>query len=311
MKILLLAALLLAVANAQIRAVWIPIRYRDSDENMVKQTLTTLKGFGINRVYVDVWNNGAVTFKSPSYNAFTGFTNTRDSFSWYVNAARSLGMQIFAWFEYGLMSKYNGYDAPFAKVAKDKGLEVGVANGFTWMHPTKAAPFLAGIMIDALKYGITGVQLDDHFCFPPSLPGSNANVLTEAAKDVVKRVKAAVPNAYISLSPSPESHHLTVCNARWIDWASAGIFDEYAPQMYQLQPASVIKETEATLAKLSRAPKKPFVVGWAIDHAGPSMSSSDAQTMAKWIKSKGLGFSVWYAKGVVENYGSQLKAIWG
>jgi uncharacterized lipoprotein YddW (UPF0748 family) len=268
-----------------------------------------LKALGINRVYVCVWNNGVLTYRSQYYESFTGMTSNKDTLQYYVQSGRALGIQVFAWFEYGLMSKYNQYDGAFAKVAKAKGLEVGSALGFTWMHPLKSVPFLAGIMIDALRYGVNGVQLDDHFCYPPSLPGSSAQVLTQAAQQVVAAVRAAVPKAYISLSPSPSHHHIKTCNARWLDWAKMGLFDEYAPQMYHYQASAVIGEVTSTLKVLASSPKRPFIVGWAIDHAGKNISPAEATKLVKWMKSKNLGFSVWYAKGVLETY-PNLKSVW-
>eukprot|EP01016_Furgasonia_blochmanni_P023871 TRINITY_DN2571_c0_g11_i1.p1 TRINITY_DN2571_c0_g11~~TRINITY_DN2571_c0_g11_i1.p1 ORF type:complete len:356 (-),score=73.50 TRINITY_DN2571_c0_g11_i1:155-1222(-) len=303
-SLLLTLALLFVAASTQgrIKAVWIPMRWRDQSDQAINSALQDLKKAGINRVYVDVWNNGDLTFKSPTFQSFTGYPASKDTLGAYVKSGRTLGIQVFAWFGYGFMSRYQGYDGKFAAIAKQKGLELGNANGFTWMHPTKSAAFFAGILIDAFKYGVNGVQFDDHFCMPPALPGSSPAVLTEAAKTITQKVKQAVPKAYISISPNPFDHHMKTCNGRWLDWAKAGIFDEYAPQMYHYTADAVIKETTATLHALSSCPKKPFIVAWAIDHKADPIKLPEAQKLAGYLKSKNMHFSIWYARGLMETY---------
>ena len=91
-----------------IRATWIPVQYF----NQINQTsFSKLHDIGINRIYIDVWNNGNLYFNSSTYNSFiTNTTNTIefDALQTYIPFANEYKIETYAWFEYGLMACYSG-----------------------------------------------------------------------------------------------------------------------------------------------------------------------------------------------------------
>ena len=143
--------------------------------------MSALKNEGVRRVYVDVWNNGVVYFNSTTMHNIVSTGVGNDHLLWALEAGNHFGIEVYAWFEYGLMTSYGGINNDFARYAQGKGWILGqYNNAFYWMDPsnTDVLHFIAGIMKDAiLNYGpkgLRGVQLDDHFATPVSLGRSKA-----------------------------------------------------------------------------------------------------------------------------------------
>jgi uncharacterized lipoprotein YddW (UPF0748 family) len=112
-----------------VKATWIPV---SSFQNASQTTarLTNLKWRGVDRVYVDSWNNGKTYFNSSTMYDFVGVEgiapNTQE-FSFTVKTAHRLGMEVFAWFEYGLMSAYEN--------ASGNAFALKVPPQFDWRYP--------------------------------------------------------------------------------------------------------------------------------------------------------------------------------
>jgi uncharacterized lipoprotein YddW (UPF0748 family) len=104
---------------------------------------------------------------------------------WALVAGEELNIEVFAWFEYGLMSSYGVMNNAFALYAEQQGWHLGQSSGFFWLDPTitDVLTFMAGIMNDALSlytsHGLLGVQLDDHFSTPTKL-GRHASDMNSA-----------------------------------------------------------------------------------------------------------------------------------
>ena len=102
---------------------------------------------------------------------------------WALDAGKFFDIEIYAWFEYGLMTSYGSINNEFAHYAQEKGWILGqYNNAFFWMDPEKieVLQFLAGIMKDAIvnygPKGLRGVQLDDHFATPIGLGRSKTSM---------------------------------------------------------------------------------------------------------------------------------------
>src|SRR5690349_174799 len=48
------------------RCTWIPVSQYDTSETSTNQTMFALSHFGVNRVYIDVWNQGITYFNSTT-----------------------------------------------------------------------------------------------------------------------------------------------------------------------------------------------------------------------------------------------------
>lgn len=103
-----------------IRATWIPVTWGDTSSTSAQETMESLSNLGVNRVYIDVWNNGKTYFNSSTMYNFIGSDGIgTDQLAWGVQYAKQYGMEVYAWFEYGNMAAYNSISTPFAqKVSK-------------------------------------------------------------------------------------------------------------------------------------------------------------------------------------------------
>ena len=165
------------------KASWIPTSYGCQSAETIYSTFSALKEEGISRVYMDVWNSGKVYFKSPTMEALSPNSIGPDYLQWALDAGKELGIEVFAWFEYGLMTSYGGINNDFAQYAESNGWMLGEYGSFYWMDPEneEVLNFIAGILTDALDgyasaSGLLGVQLDDHFSSPVKLGRSTASM---------------------------------------------------------------------------------------------------------------------------------------
>jgi len=188
------------------QATWLPTSYIET-EDAVWEVMTSLKQKGIKRVYVDVWNSGVVYFNSSTMRELVGDSGIgRDLLLWSLSAGKELGIDVYAWFEYGLMTSYGSINNDFAKISESNGWILGQYNSFYWLDCANSdvLNFLSGIMTDAIdgyaSAGLKGVQLDDHFSTPKGL-GRSASQM-DAAVSFVRSQLNSRNNSYFSLSPS-------------------------------------------------------------------------------------------------------------
>ena len=101
------------------QAVWLPIQYNCTTSDDVTRTVRSLKLQGVTRIYVDVWNNGVTYFNSSTMREIAGGSSVgQDVLLWTLTAANELGIEVVAWFEYGIMCSYGTLENNFAKTAK-------------------------------------------------------------------------------------------------------------------------------------------------------------------------------------------------
>ena len=210
--------------NTNILATWLPVSYGTASAAEVDDTIKNLASHGVQRVYVDVWNNGNVYFQSPTMEDLLrdrgGGGIGRDILSWSLESGSKYKVEIVAWFEYGLMCSYDNLQGTFASYASSSGWVMGQYSNFYWMDPSNkdVQSFLTGLITDAIKgyagKGLVGVQLDDHFASPVALGGSVA-AMNSIARLVQRSIKNTSPASIFSLSPSPLDQAL---NSYSVDW---------------------------------------------------------------------------------------------
>jgi len=250
--------------------------------------MSYLKSQGVNRVYVDVWNQGRTYFNSPAMLKLVGQGGiATDQLSWEVKYAKQNGLQVYAWFEYGLMAAYLEVNNDFARKAQSLGWISGNAYNFVWLKPIPdVINFLADIMLDSIRnYKIDGVQLDDHFAWPTSLAGNNPNSMTTAMQTIFNRIRA-VSSLPISLSPNTITEALSKYNVDWVKWGNMGIYSEVAPQLYRSDYASFQKELDYTLKNTPSSLHTYMLAGLRCNGSGPNTPWSELDKMLNETKSK-------------------------
>ena len=217
-------------------------------------------------------------------------------------------MQVWAWFEYGLMAAYGAPTSnAFARAAQGAGWVLGESGGFTWLDPQNPAvgAFLAALLNDAAapgKYaGLAGVQLDDHFAAPSAL-GRRGAALDALAARVTGAAKLPV-----SLAPAVPSFSKASLQADWLKWANApGMtgFAEFAPQLYRTSYSSFASELGKVESGLARAPaaRAALIAGLRCNGSGAPTDWNDLAQMLARSRQDGVGISVWYSVCVTATY---------
>ncbi len=221
---------------------------------------------------------------------------------------------------------------------KDQSGQYGnQSNGFAWMNPAvpEVRQFLIDITLEAIdRYDLDGVQFDDRLAWPQqfgwdsttaaiylsetgrSLPSSTTNSafrewrqdkVTQFAEQFTTAVQAARPGVRVSVSPSVTNFSDVNYNAEWPQWQDAGLFDEYAPQVYRDSIASFNATIGAQLAPFGPGERDELVVGLRINGSGASTPYADLEQMIDRTRAEGVaGHSLWYSSGVRDLYGDQL-----
>ena len=160
---------------------------------------------------------------------------------------------------------------PIARHARDNGWLLedqqgnysNSSNGFAWMNPAlpEARQFLIDLTLESIdRYDLDGIQFDDRLSWPKEfgwddttagiylqetgrqLPSSvndsrfrvwRQDKVMQFAEELTAAIEAARPGFHVSVSPSITSFSDVEFNAAWPDWQDAGLFDEYAPQVYR------------------------------------------------------------------------------
>ena len=282
-------SLLCSGAAEDFRAAWIPSSSDCTTSEQLCDQMVALQEVGINRVYLDVWNQGKVYFASPTMEAAGLNTSVGDDRLRWASECDSFQGAVVAWFEYGLIAAYGSINNAFAEYAEDQGWILGQEGaGFVWLDVNSGAlDFLAGIMADVVKGyegAVKGVQLDDHFGQPSSLVTSSrqtTETMTAAAEKLSGIVRAA-GNGFLSksgngngngkgkgkgkgkgngagagmllsLSPATLSTALNTYCVDWKAWAvdeAPPLFDEVVPQIYRSEYAQFAAELQNTLDTL-------------------------------------------------------------
>jgi len=311
--------------SALLQATWLPVQYQCYNSSSVLSVFQSLKNKGVSRVYVDVWNNGQVYFNSPTMlnsvgvGGYAGF----DLLGWSLDAGASTGIEVMAWFEYGLMAAYTSFQDTnaFPIYAKSKGWVVGEYNSFVWMDASRmeVLDFISGIMIDAIKgyskKGLKGVQLDDHFAQPIAL-GGNINGMNNAMSVISNRVRQVCLDnqikSVLSLAPATLDFALQNYAVDWAKWGDNGWYDEVIPQLYRSDFSAFKTAFDWTNGNLTNpATKAKWIAsGLRLDGSGSPTTWDQLSKMIDYTTDNNVGSTVWYARGIIETYPSQFGPVW-
>ncbi|NBV46801.1 MAG: hypothetical protein EBR86_14470, partial [Planctomycetia bacterium] len=171
-------------AAPELRGTWLTTTASDDlATGNVATTMATLRGVGLNTVYVEAWKNGYTNFSSPTLTALTGTTSLnpslagRNLLSETRSAAAANGLVHGAWFEYGLAAGFGTPNNPLAIKARDNGWLLkdsagnytNSSNGYSWMNPLvpQVRNLIKGIAVEAVQqFDLQVIQFDDRLAWP-------------------------------------------------------------------------------------------------------------------------------------------------
>ena len=288
-----------------VRATWLPTSVRIAAPSDMRELLHQLADTGVNRIYLDVWNNGVAYFNSSVVRKLAGpGAISTDRLRMAVAAAASMsGFEVVAWMEYGLMACYGSVQGnAFAEAATARGWVIGSSGGWSWLDPPAASPLLASMIqeIEA-RYGVA-TQLDDHFACPSELAACSAAKMDAAALTV------STLSRRISLSPAPIRFANESLSVDWVGWSQRKLFDEFVPQLYTTHPDSF---ADALLDVLDQLPQRSqLVAGVRVDGSGLPTPWVNVSQMLDTASAASVGVAIWYSDAISRLFATQFRAKW-
>ena len=151
----------------------------DSRAN-IQQAVALCDQYGINNIFVVVWNRGRTLYPSQVMqdqfglrisDKFTG----RDPLKEMIEEAHKKNIKVHAWFEYGFAASNNENGGMILQAkpewaAKDAAGILLKKNGFEWMNAfnPEVQAFMTSLVLEVVKnYDVDGIQGDDRL---PALP---------------------------------------------------------------------------------------------------------------------------------------------
>ena len=275
-------------ARAQeIRACWLTqYAYLTQNEAGLRSFAANMRNGGINTVYFAVYAGGGVTYWPSKAFQAAGGTWASPSFDWTAHLVRIFheeGLQVGAWFEYGLALGSSTHPVAVAHpdwLARDSsgGAVTGENGGFVFLSP--GHPEVVQLMKDMTRelvenYDFDDVQLDRfrwgrkttgrEYGYETvtaqayqaqfgSAPPTNVNnsqwvtfregLVNSLMQQCYGVAKAGNPKVVVSSSPVG-SYGWTQHMQRWNAWTSGGYIDLVMPQMYMTSLSSFQTEFNA------------------------------------------------------------------
>ncbi|WP_458651815.1 glycoside hydrolase family 10 protein [Sivoneniella epilithica] len=247
------------------------------------QELGTLK---FNTVYPVVWNWGYTLYPSQVMRQAIGDAidprepglRGRDPLAELVQLGRQNNIAVMPWFEFGFMAPADSElvkrNPQWVTQRKD-GSKVWKEGEYdrVWLNPFKpeVQQFILNLVDEIVsKYGVDGIQFDDHMGLPSEFgydaetvalykkenPGKEppvnakdpqwlrwrANKITEFMGRVFAIVKARKPYATVSLSPNSQTFSYENYLQDWVNWRRLGYVEEILLQAYRTDPTGFISE---------------------------------------------------------------------
>ncbi len=187
----------------------------------IRQAVEVCATYGINHIFVVVWNKGRTHYPSEVMKKLIGIEIAeqyvgRDPLQEMIEEAHKKNIKVHAWFEYGFAAS-NGQNGGLILQKKpewaaiDNSGNLLVKNGFEWMNPflPEVQEFMSSLILEVVKgYNIDGIQGDDRL---PALPSTGGyDDYTKALYE--QEHKGATP---------PADYR----NAEWINWRADKLTD--------------------------------------------------------------------------------------
>ncbi|MEM1320525.1 MAG: family 10 glycosylhydrolase [Bacteroidota bacterium] len=260
------------------RGVWLTNVVSDAmfSRAQIEAAVERCHQYGFNSIFVVTWNRGYTLYPSDIMEQTFGLRidpqhQGRDPLQEVIDAARTRGMKVYAWFEFGFAASYQEADGgPLLRqkprwAARDSAGNIASKNGFQWMNAFDPAvqDFILSLLKEVVSnYDIDGVQGDDRLPALPSIAGYDS--LTVAAyrqshqgaspprdpfntewvdwraqrlnvfmERLHREVKAVDSTTTISVSPSIFPWSKEQYLQDWPRWVAEGWVDMVCPQIYR------------------------------------------------------------------------------
>jgi uncharacterized lipoprotein YddW (UPF0748 family) len=233
-----------------VRGVWLTSVVSDafaSKENL-QNAVKKCSDNGINTIFVVVWNRGRTLYPSKTLKDLIGIDSDeklkeRDILKETIDAAKPLGIRVFAWFEFGFSCDYsdkNEYDGKTQGkeilqkkpqwAAMDRDGKIVKKNGFRWLNGFD--PEVQNFMLSMLKEvvrdypDLAGIQGDDRLPALPSEAGYDPKTISMFSNENDGKMPPNDPKETV-----------------WLDW-KAGKMNDFMKRIHDelkaIKPTTVI-----------------------------------------------------------------------
>lgn len=188
---LVIVLLIVGVVRAQepIRGVWITNVASKAlhSEEQIQRAVDNCKKYGINTIFMVVWNAGKTMYPSAVLEKYIGIKQdpaygTLDPLKVMIEKAHAANIRVYAWFEYGFAYAYQDSSTVWLQkfphwVGRNAAGHLLQKNKFYWwnsMHP-EVQQLLTELVTEVVRnYKVDGVQGDDRLPAMPAEGGYDA-----------------------------------------------------------------------------------------------------------------------------------------
>ncbi|MEB3243242.1 MAG: family 10 glycosylhydrolase [Cyanobacteriota bacterium] len=340
----------------ELRGVWIASHHHCSlwqDRRALARALDQVREIGANTVFAAVWNRGYTAWPSavmerqglprqdPRY-AQAGM----DPLALVVELGRERGLKVIAWLEYGVAAEPVGAAGPLLAAkpewaALDRRGEVVAHGGLRWLNGLdgRVREFVAALVEEVVeRYGVDGVQLDDHLAIP--LTGSHdpatladfrratgrspgrrdddhrwslyrREVLAAWVAELGERIHSHRPGLLWCVSPAPlpsGRRQLMQDGARWLN---EGRVDLVLPQLYRDSVGGFRRLLAANVRPVAVERRRQLVAGLALRVHGRELEEPVLREMVRLSRRAGLGgVAFFHHTPLLASGAASAQALW-
>lgn len=320
--------------SAELRGVWIASHHHSDvwiSREAMARALDRLVELGWNTMFPAVWNQGFTAWPSavmerlglppqdPRY-ASSGV----DPLQWMIDLARERRLAVIPWLEYGFAAEPVGTPGPLLAArpewaARDRRGQVVVHGGLRWLNALNPAvgDVLAELVLEVVeRYGVDGVQGDDHIAVPltgshdpatlaryrqatgrapgardgdPAWSAFRAQTLSRWVRQTGERIHAVRGGLRWCLSPTPLPTGLRQLMQDSASWLREGSVDLLLPQLYRNTIAAYRRVLRHNLMLLPPERRRQVVAGLTLRANGLDLSVDTVLGMERLSRQQGLG----------------------
>ncbi|WP_222937409.1 family 10 glycosylhydrolase [Cytophaga sp. FL35] len=254
----------------------------------IMEVVQNCKKFGMDHIYVVVWNRGYTLYPSSVMKNRFGVEimprfAKRDFLKELIHEAHKNQMKVHAWFEFGFSSSYKQEDGgpileakPEWKALNYDGKLVS-KNGFQWMNAfdPEVQDFVLSLITEVIDtYDIDGIQGDDRLPANPSTAGYDPYTIALYKEEHNGKLP---PKDY----KDPD----------WIDWRATKL-DSFAERIYKTVKAKDSNVTVSMAPSIYPWSKEEYLQNWPtwlkngwVDYIIPQVYRYDLDAYTATIKS--------------------------
>jgi len=318
----------------ELRGVWIASHHHSGvwqSRDALARALDELVDLGWNTIFPAVWNQGYTAWPSavmerlglpkqdPVY-AQAGM----DPVQLAVDLGKERGLTVIPWLEYGFAAEPVGMPRPLLAArpewaARDRRGQVVEHGGLRWLNGLEPAvqEIVEALAVEVVeRYGVDGVQGDDHIALPLTgshdaatlaryrqatgkVPGARDDdpswsrfrciSLSRWVRQMGERLHRLRSNLVWCLSPCPLPTGLSQLMQDSASWLKEGSVDLLVPQLYRNSLAAYRQVLEGNLRPLPAERRQQVVAGLTLRANGQDLEVNTLLEMVRLSRQEGLG----------------------